>query len=91
MVKCLENQDDQQQLIETPHIMIIPTGIRESASSPHVTADPASVVIFASQSYLYNSLCMIKDLRWLNKTDSSDLPEHMRLNHLPALAGYLPV
>jgi hypothetical protein len=33
---------------------------------------------------------MIKDLRWLNKTDSADLPEHMRLNHLPALAGYLP-
>jgi hypothetical protein len=70
--------------------MIIPAGQRESASSAHVTADPSSVVIFASQSYLYTSLCMIKDLRWLNKTDSADLPEHMRLNHLPALAGYLP-
>lgn len=70
--------------------MIIPAGVRESAESPYVTADPASVVIFASQSYLYNSLCLIKDLRWLNNTENSELPEHMRLNHLPALAGYLP-
>ena len=47
------------------------------------------MVVFPSQSYLYESLCLVKDLKWLNQNKTS-LPEHLRLNRLPRIAGHLP-
>ena len=72
MVQALEQQDDQRQLLESAFILVIPS--------------KGDVVVFASQSYLYESLSLVKDYASLAK---GKLPEHLRLTHLPALLPHL--
>jgi hypothetical protein len=73
--------------MESAYLFVIPRGDRESEIK-FDTVD-SSVVVFPSQSFLYESLCLIKDLKWLNE-GKEELPDHLRLTHLPRLPGFLP-
>ena len=53
MVKSLEDLDDPAQLLETPNLVVI----------PYDSASKSVQCVVTSQSYLYESLCDLKD--WL--------------------------
>ena len=69
MVKFLESLPDQSAILDSANLLIIPK------------SGTAGVVV--SQSYLYESLCYIKDLKWLNKS-ADCAPHHLRLSKIPA-------
>lgn len=73
MIEHLEQVPDQSQLLETPNLLLI----QHDISTP---------LIVVSQSYLYESLCFLKDWRWLHKP--TKVPVNLRLTHLPVVAGY---
>ena len=55
MVKQLEDIDDQAQLLETPNLLVIPY----DAARKNIQG------VVSSQSYLYESLCELKDWLWI--------------------------
>ena len=75
MIEHLEAIPDQSQLLETPNLIIIPSSV-------------TTTQIVMSQSYIFESLCFMKDFNWLNA--QKPVGTNIRLSHLPVILAYLP-
>ena len=76
MVTQLEELDDQSQLLETPNLLLIPF---DNTSGGNIQS------VVSSQSYLYESLCELKDWIKLQRGNAKQ-DSHWRMSSLPHLS-----